>query len=49
MEELLKRIKINKYITAIKAANAVRIATYIIVGALSLKNVWKVFKMVMES
>ena len=48
MEELLKRIKINKYITAIKAANAVRIATYIIVGALSLKNVWKVYKAITD-
>lgn len=48
MEEILKRIKINKYITAIKAANAVRIATYIIVGALSLKNVWKVYKAITD-
>jgi len=46
MKELLKPIKINQYITAIKAANAIRIATYIIVGILSLKNVWKVFKTV---
>ena len=46
MQELLKPIKINKYITAIKAANAIRIATYIIVGILSLKNVWKVYKAV---
>ena len=46
MNQLLKTTNINKYITAIRVANAMRIATYIIVGILSLKNVWKVFKTV---
>ena len=46
MEQLLKMTNVNKYITAIKAANAVRIATYIIVGILKNKNVWKVYKAV---
>ena len=48
MQELLKPIKINRYMQAIKAANAIRIATYIIVGILSLKNVWQVLKSVAE-
>ena len=44
MNQLLKSTNINKYITAIRVANAMRTATYAAVAVLSLLNIYKVYK-----
>ena len=44
MNQLLKSTNINKYIIAIRVANAMRTATYAAVAVLSLLNIYKVYK-----
>ena len=44
MEQLLKMTNVNKYLTAIRAANALRTGIYAAVIALGLFRVFKVYK-----
>ncbi|MBR0414661.1 MAG: hypothetical protein IJI67_06295 [Clostridia bacterium] len=44
MEKIIKMINLNKYLTAIRAANALHTATYVAVATLTLLKVVRVYK-----
>lgn len=48
MEEFLKMTNINKYITAIKVANFLKNAVYITVAALSIMNIFRLYKAIVK-
>ncbi|MBQ6380978.1 MAG: hypothetical protein IJJ41_05235 [Clostridia bacterium] len=44
MEKIIKMTDLNKYLTAIRAANALRTAAYVAVATLTLLKVVRVYK-----